>query len=90
METITYGMDALFCIVWSISEALGNRCCGNLVYGSNTDEAKTALAEIRKLVEDGTIDASFTVRDSDQCAELVTSGQAGIFLWCMVEYELAT
>ena len=86
----TYGMDALFALYGAYPKHWVTDADGNLVYGSNTDEAKTALAEIRKLVEDGTIDASFTVRDSDQCAELVTSGQAGIFFgaWWNMSWPL--
>lgn len=52
---------------------------GSVVYGSITEETKNALGEIRKLVEDGVIDPSFAVRDGDQCTELITNGQAGIF-----------
>ena len=86
----TYGMDALFALYGAYPKHWVTDADGNLVYGSNKDEAKTALAEIRKLVEDGTIDASFTVRDSDQCAELVTSGQAGIFFgaWWNMSWPL--
>lgn len=52
---------------------------GSVVYGSITEETKTALTEIRKLVTDGIIDPSFAVRDGDQCTEMISNGQAGIF-----------
>lgn len=52
---------------------------GSVIYGSITEEAKTALGEIRKLVEQGIINPSFAVRDSDQCVEMISNGQAGIF-----------
>lgn len=52
---------------------------GSVVYGSTTEETKTALTEIRKLVQDGVIDPSFAVRDGDQCVEMINNGQAGIF-----------
>jgi len=52
---------------------------GSVVYGSTTEETRTALTEIRKLVVDGIIDPSFAVRDGDQCTEMINNGQAGIF-----------
>lgn len=52
---------------------------GSVVYGSITGEAKTALGEIRTLVEEGIIAPSFAVRDSEQCMEMISNGQAGIF-----------
>ena len=86
----TYGIDALFNLYGAYPKHWVTDADGNLVYGSNTEETKTALQEIRKLVEEGIIDASFTVRDSDQCAELVTSGQSGIFFgaWWNMSWPL--
>ncbi|MDO5423012.1 MAG: extracellular solute-binding protein [Eubacteriales bacterium] len=86
----TYGIDALFASYGAYPKHWITDADGNLVYGSNTPEAKTALQEIRKLVESGVIDSSFTVRDSDQCAELVTSGQSGIFFgaWWNMSWPL--
>lgn len=52
---------------------------GSVVYGSITEEAKTALTEIRALVEEGIIDPAFAVRDGDQCTEMMYNGQAGIW-----------
>lgn len=52
---------------------------GEIVYGSITAQARTALEEISKWVKDGIIDASFAVRDGAQCTEMIHSGQAGIY-----------
>lgn len=52
---------------------------GEVVYGSITDETKTALAEIRGLVEAGTINPSFAVMDDQQCYELLANDQAGMW-----------
>ena len=52
---------------------------GSVVYGSLTNEVKDALIEIRKLVDNDIIDPSFAVRDGDQCLEMVSTGQVGIF-----------
>lgn len=86
----TYGIDALFALYDSYPKHWIDDGQGNLVYGSNTPETKEALAEIRKLVENGVIDTSFIVRDSDQCAELITSGQAGAFFgaWWNMSWPL--
>lgn len=86
----SYGLDALFALYGAYPKHWVTDSDGNLVYGSNTEEAKQALTEIRKLVEDGIIDASFTVRDSDQCQELVTSGKSGIFFgaWWNMSWPL--
>lgn len=62
---------------------------GSVVYGSVTEETKNALTEIRKLVQDGVIDPSFAVRDGDQCTEMISNGQAGIFLRRMVVLSVA-
>ena len=75
----TYGIDALFALYNSYPKFWITEDSGKLTYGSITPETKEALTNIRKLVTDGIIDPSFIVRDSDQCQELVTSGQAGVF-----------
>lgn len=74
-----FGIDALFAAYGAYPKHFIEDAEGNIVYGSNTPEAKTALAEIRKLVESGVIDSSFVVRDATTCEELVTSGKAGMF-----------
>ncbi len=86
----TYGLDALFAYYGSYPKHFIYDDDGNIVYGSNTEETKTALTEIRKLVESGVIDSSFTVRDSTTCEELVTSGQSGIFFgaWWNLNWPL--
>lgn len=86
-----YGLDALFALYGSYPEMWVRDAQGNLTYGSITPETKTALAEIRKLVEEGIIDKNFIVYDSDQCNELATSGKAGIFFapWWYLNWPLA-
>ena len=85
-----YGIDALFGMYGSYPKHFVTDADGNIVYGSNTAETRTALEEIRKLVEAGVIDPSFVVRDSTTCEELVTSGQAGIFFgaWWNLNWPL--
>lgn len=86
-----YGLDALFALFGSYPEMWINDAEGNLAYGSILPETKTALAEIRKLVEDGVIEKNFVVYDGDQCNELATSGKAGIFFapWWYLNWPLA-
>lgn len=86
-----YGLDALFALFGSYPEMWINDAEGNLAYGSILPETKTALAEIRKLVEDGVIEKNFVVYDDDQCNELATSGKAGIFFapWWYLNWPLA-
>lgn len=74
-----FGIDALFAAYGAWPKHFIRDAEGNIVYGSNTPEAKTALTEIRKLVEEGVIDASFVVRDTTTCEELITGGKAGMF-----------
>lgn len=85
-----YGIDALFAMYDSYPKHFVTDADGNIVYGSNTEETRTALQEIRKLVESGVIDSSFVVRDSTTCEEIVTSGQAGIFFgaWWNLNWPL--
>lgn len=86
-----YGLDALFALFGSYPEMWINDAEGSLAYGSILPETKTALAEIRKLVEDGVIEKNFVVYDGDQCNELATSGKAGIFFapWWYLNWPLA-
>lgn len=86
----TYGIDALFARYNSYPKHFITGADGKIVYGSNTAETKTALQEIRKLVESGIIDSSFVVRDSSTCEELITSGQAGAFFgaWWNMSWPL--
>lgn len=85
-----YGIDALFAMYGSYPKHFVTDADGNIVYGSNTAETRTALEEIRKLVESGVIDSSFVVRDSTTCEEIVTSGQAGVFFgaWWNLNWPL--
>lgn len=86
----TYGIDALFAMYGSYPKHFVSDENGSIVYGSNTAETKKALEEIKKLVDTGVIDASFVVRDSSTCEELVTSGQAGVFFgaWWNMSWPL--
>ncbi len=86
-----YGLDALFALFGSYPEMWIKDAEGNLAYGSIQPETKTALAEIRKLVEEGIIEKNFVVYDSDQCNEQATSGKAGIFFapWWYLNWPLA-
>ena len=86
-----YGLDALFALYGAYPEMWVTDDEGNITYGSIQPETKTALAEIRKLVEDGVIEENFVVYDNDQCNELATSGKAGIFFgpWWYLNWPLA-
>ena len=86
----SYGVDALFALYHSYPKFWTTDETGELVYGSITEETKTALSEIRKLMESGIIDASFTVRDDEICNEMVSSGQAGVFFgaWWNLSWPL--
>lgn len=75
----TWHMNGLFTLFDAYPKMWLKQEDGTAAYGSVTQEAKTALTEIRKLVEDGIINPSFAVRDSEQCVEMINNGQAGIF-----------
>lgn len=60
---------------------------GSVVYGSVTEQTRTALEKIRGLVQEGVIDPSFAVRDGDQCTEMINNGQAGIFFGAWWSYQ---
>lgn len=51
---------------------------GNLVYGSTTAEAKTALAKLHEMYEKGYIDPEFGVKDGGKVAEGTTNDKCGI------------
>lgn len=75
----TWHVNGLFTLFDAYPKMWQTQEDGSVIYGSITEEAKTALGEIRKLVEQGIINPSFAVRDSDQCVEMISNGQAGIF-----------
>ena len=75
----TWHVNGLFTLFDAYPKMWIKQDDGSVVYGSITEEAKTALGEIRTLVEEGVIDPSFAVRDSEQCVEMISNGQAGIF-----------
>lgn len=86
-----FGLDALFALYGSYPEMWVTDDEGKIAYGSIQPETKTALAAIRKLVEDGILEKNFVVYDQDQCIELATSGKAGIFFapWWFLNWPLA-
>lgn len=86
-----YGLDALFALYQSYPEMWVADDSGNITYGSIKPETRTALENIAKLVAEGIIDKDFAVKDSDQCNELVTSGQGGIFFgsWWNLQWPLS-
>lgn len=86
----SYGLDALFASFGSYPKHFVTDNAGDLVYGSNTEETKAALLEIKKLIDAGIIDKSFIVRDTEQCQELVTSGKSGVFygVWWNMDWPL--
>jgi putative aldouronate transport system substrate-binding protein len=73
-----YNVNALFALYGAAPKHWIEKD-GEIVYGSITKEARTALEKIRELVKNGVIDASFAVRDSAQCTEMIHSGQAGMY-----------
>lgn len=85
-----YGIDALFALYGSYPKHFVKDASGNIMYGSNTAETRTALEEIKKLVETGIIDTSFVVRDNTTCEEIITSGQSGVFFgaWWNMSWPL--
>lgn len=86
-----YGLDALFSLYHSYPEMWVTDDDGKVMYGSIRPETKVALENIAKLVQEGIIDKDFAVKDSDQCNELVTSGQGGIFFgsWWNLQWPLS-
>lgn len=86
-----YGLDALFSLYHSYPEMWVTDDDGKVMYGSIKPETKVALENIAKLVQEGIIDKDFAVKDSDQCNELVTSGQGGIFFgsWWNLQWPLS-
>ena len=80
-------MNGLFTMFGAYPKMWLQQDDGSVVYGSVTEETKHALTEIRKLVQDGIIDPSFAVRDGDQCTEMVSNGQAGIFFGAWWSYQ---
>lgn len=63
---------------------------GKIVYGSVTEEMKTALSFVSGLYKDGIIDPEFVVRTSDDFNALLLSGRCGIFFgpWWMPDWPL--
>lgn len=83
----TWHMNGLFTSFGAYPKMWQKQEDGSVVYGSVTEEARTALTEIRKLVEEGIIDPAFAVRDGDQCTEMISNGQAGIFFGAWFSYQ---
>ncbi|SDW48349.1 extracellular solute-binding protein [Paenibacillus sp. CF384] len=53
---------------------------GKVVYGSTQPEMKQALANMHELYAKGVLDKEFATTKSDQFAQKVSSGKAGVFL----------
>lgn len=87
-----FRIDGLFSSQEAYPKAWLTQEDGSVVYGSITEETKEALGKIRTLVEEGIIDPSFAVRDSTQCEEVISSGQAGIFMgsWWSNQYPVVS
>ena len=56
---------------------------GEIVYGSLTEETKTALAYLRELYKKGILDPDFALRAQNNIRDLVVNGKCGAFfgLW---------
>ncbi|MDD6550648.1 MAG: extracellular solute-binding protein [Lachnospiraceae bacterium] len=52
---------------------------GKLVYGSVQPEVKKALAYLRDMYKDGTLDRNFLFRESENLIDLIVNGQCGAF-----------
>lgn len=85
-------MNSLFNMFGSYPKMWVTQADGSVAYGAVTEETRTALGSIRDLVKSGIIDPSFAVRDGDQCTELISNGQAGIFFgaWWSNQWPIVT
>ena len=78
-----YGLDPLFSAFQSYPKYWLKDDSGNVVYGSITDETRTALEKVAGLYADGLIDTEILVRNDS--TEPLLSGKVGIFFgpwWC--------
>ena len=78
-----YGLDPLFSAFQSYPKYWLKDDSGNIVYGSITDETRTALEKVAGLYADGLIDPEILVRNDS--TEPLLSGKVGIFFgpwWC--------
>ena len=78
-----YGLDPLFSAFQSYPKYWLKDDSGNIVYGSITDETRTALEKVAGLYADGLIDTEILVRNDS--TEPLLSGKVGIFFgpwWC--------
>ena len=78
-----YGLDPLFGAYQSYPKYWLKDDSGNVVYGSVTEETRTALEKVAGLYADGLIDPEILVRNDS--TEPLLSGKAGIFFgpwWC--------
>ena len=78
-----YGLDPLFSAFQSYPKYWLKDDSGNVVYGSITDETRTALEKVAGLYADGLIDPEILVRNDS--SEPLLAGKVGIFFgpwWC--------
>lgn len=87
-----YHLNGLFGLFESYPKMWVTQEDGSVAYGAVTEETKEALTQIRELVAEGVIDPAFAVRDSDQCTEMISNGQAGIFFgaWWSNQWPIVT
>ena len=78
-----YGLDPLFSAFQSYPKYWLKDDSGNVVYGSITEETRTALEKVAGLYADGLIDTEILVRNDS--SEPLLAGKVGIFFgpwWC--------
>ena len=92
----SYSMDSVFETFGAYPQQWIRNTGGEIVYGSLTEETKTALTYLRELYEKGILDPDFALRAQNNIRDLVVNGKCGAFfgLWwspnnpLMEEYRL--
>lgn len=92
----SYSVDSVFEKFGAYPQQWIRNTEGEIVYGSLTEETKTALAYLRELYEKGILDPDFALRAQNNIRDLVVNGKCGAFfgLWwspnnpLMEEYRL--
>ena len=79
----SYSMDSVFEKFGAYPHQWIRNAEGKIIYGSLTEETKTALAYLRKLYEKGILDPDFALRAQNNIRDLVVEGKCGAFfgLW---------
>lgn len=75
----SYHLNALFTYFGAYPEQWVADKDGQTVYGSVTEETKTALAAIRELIASGIVNPSLATTNGDQCYELIANDQSGMW-----------